>query len=537
MTEIEPWDDPILKLVQDPNLNTDKEKTSMLLNLINQFPLAERKVSKLCLSTFAILQTLEKTNLTFKSWEFMSLDINSDTHFTENSNVKGFTTILADKIVKTCSTLQENIHKISLDLDYITKSSRSLSPIEYISDSGTMLTSLLLKGIKLKNEIVESLTIAYSKAKLILIGQELEFMLDASEDSTLSTYKKFIVSLMKQLNMAIKQEDSQSKYECLAVISDMEKMFESYKKEKEQESALSTLGRNDNFQFDDDQVEDIAVLKEKERKTTTKSDFMDNEIKNMQNETGIPHNLSTIFDEDVPDDDFPDFDDTSSNYTYSSSISHAPMIHSITRPEAGYDQPKRLDSSTSVSTSQLYRTTISDELPYLMTAFSSTKNIAEDVSHYQEEREAETNERESPKKTSNKETNKEKKKKPYYTPRSNLPDISLYSESSMIFQDGIMQQLPSSTYLNSNSLLSKLGIKPQVINTNLTQHELTSSTKVNQLSQPKTLFGSKPLLAIKHEDEGNEEKENQKSLSLLTKNNLSSHTWLNPKIEQADLVD
>ena len=531
MAETEPWEDPILKLVQDPNLNTDKDKTSMLLNFINQFPLAERKVSKLCHSTFTILQTLEKTNLTFKSWEFMSLDINSDSHFTEKSNLKGFTTILADKVLKTCSTLQEKIHKISLDLDYITKASRTLSPIEYISDSGTMLTSLLLKGIKLKNEIVESLTIAYSKAKLILIGQELEVMLDASEDSTLSTYKKFIVSLMKQLNLAIEQEDSQSKYECLAVISDMEKMFESYKREKERESALTTLRKDDGFHFDDE-VEDIAVLKERERKKSAKSDFMDNQIKHLGPESGNHPNLSTIFDEDVPDDDYPDFDDASSNYTYSSSFSQAPIIQSITRPDAESQGPKRVDSTTSVSTSQLYRTTISDELPYLMTAFNSTKNIAEDVSHYQEKEE-----KESPKKTSSKEMSKEKKKKGYYTPRSNLPDISLYSESSMIFQDGTSQQLPPSTYLNNNSLLSKLGIKPQVITTDLTQNELSSSTNLNKPSQPKTLFGSKPHLQIKNEDETNEEKENRKSLSLLTKRNLSSHTWLNPETEYADLVD
>ena len=93
-----------------------------------------------------------------------------------------------------------------------------------MSDAGTMLTSLLLRIIKLKNDVVEQLSISYSKARLIIIGEELEMWED---ENTVMYYKSFIVALLQQLNDAVEQGDGDAKYECLAVINDLEKCLKS----------------------------------------------------------------------------------------------------------------------------------------------------------------------------------------------------------------------------------------------------------------------------------------------------------------------
>lgn len=458
--ELGTYEDPILKLIQDPNLNRDRDKTLQLHGIING--LTERRISKLCQTSLTILQTLEKINLKFSSWEFMSLDFNSDTHFDADDQIKSFNNFLADKILESCSELQNKVQKISIDLDYLTKTLKTLSPMEYISDAGTLLTSLLLRSIKLKNEVVESLTISYSKAKLMLIGKELEQML-VEEESTLLSYKLFIISLMKQLNSAIQQEDSESKYECLAVISDMESMFETFKLERFSESATNELN-----QVKDSQ--DIAVYKQQEKR-----------------------------DYDLEDSDY----DLVGSYN-----SNPPLIHSITKDNDSAH--KRLDSFNSTSSNQLYKTTIADEMPHLMNAFSSTKTIAEDLSHFQSET--------TPTKPIDINQSQEKKKH-FYNHKPHLPSNPLYNESVILSQTPSPPKTPSLSYYNNSSLLSRLGIRPQVVSTNYTHKELINST------QPQRTI------------ENDEEKENKQKVTPLTKENL--YSWSRPDTKNSikDLVD
>lgn len=541
--EVESYEDPILKLIQDPNLNHDRAKTAQLNNIINSFGLTERRISKLCQTSLSILQTLEKINLKFKSWEFMSLDFNSDNHFNESNQIKSFNNLLADKIITTCNELQSKVQKISYDLDYLTKSSKNLSPMEYISDSGTLFTSLLLRAIKLKNEVVESLTISYSKAKLMIIGKELESMLEIDQDSTLSSYKTFIISLMKQLNLSIEQQDSESKYECLAVISDMESMFEAFKLEKIKESA-SKIYQNQQSMEDGGELLDIAVYKQMEEQEEPNKSAKSNIVKPIAIPRKTHHsnsspqtNQSTIFDGDV--DDHSMDSEYGSSSIYGSAMTQPPIIHSITKLDE--NTRKRLDSITSMSTNQLYKTTLSDELPYLMSAFSSTKVIAEDLSHYQAEDEnvsakskSHNNEQHISKSTSNL---NEKKKKPIFTHKTKLPNSPLYNESTILSQTLIPPESPSIPYFDNTSFLSKLGIRPQVIQTNYTHKDLLDSNKNgNKTSERKMLSSNKHLL--KDIEENIEEKENKGLLTPLTKENLESYTWSRAEtIALHDLVD
>lgn len=556
MTEVEAiYEDPIIRMIQDPELSRDKEKTNELVKLISGFALTERKVSKLCQSSLSILQTLEKVKLKFKSWEFLSLDYNSDTHFneTESEHVKSFNNSIAAKVLTACKELNNKLNRISIDIDYITKASRTLTPIEYISDSGTLLTSLLLRIIKLKNEVVDKLTVAYLKAKLISIGQELETMLEQSgseEDMlTVTTYKSFIVNLLKQLNNAIDNEDNGAKYECLAVINDMEKMFEAFKVEKAREASWEVKERENKTQkypaketpeFDYVDIAEQAYKEREQEKGFNESEFEERELgeafgaekqyqarEDQQTRAAYkepetkartkPHSESLLratprsirrSSPRTPEvnDDFDYLDSEYGDNSVYLSLHHGAMVHSITKSHSPHNSEdhkhSRRDSMSSLSTSTLFqKTTISEELPFLMTAFSSAKNFEEDVNHFKEELLSKV----FKKHEGLNEKATEEHHKPVFSHKNNLPENSLYSESTILKKPS-----PAASYIYANnSLLSKLGIRPQVI----TAKELGERTNHTLPAPPKRLY-------VKLADD--EEKENTKIP--LTKANLQSHT-------------
>lgn len=615
MTEVELYDDPIIRLIQDPNLNKDRAKTTELLRIINGFPLTERKVSKLCQSCFSILQTLEKLSLSFKSWEFLSLDFNSDNHFSSSDDkIKSFNNNIADKVIVVCKELNRKLNKITADLDHITKASRTLTPIEFISDSGTLLTSLVLRNIKLKNESAENLTISYLKAKLIIIGKELELMLIQTDDRlTILTYKNFIVSLLRQLNDAIELDDTESKYECLAVVNDMEKMFDAFKLEKAREVAVYKQKENEENerqrQLEREQEQKRAQARERQieeerakhrqleeerakhreldrertkleeekiklQKLQRDDEFVDlvEEFKppnpipiptsSRQNHHSIHSsrrespNISTPR-SDMDDVDDYDYSDSEVGYNslYSSTLTQPPLIHSITKTNDSHTSSlQRRDSISSLSTSTLlHKTTISDELPYLMTAFSSAKNFEEDVSHFKEEEEKRTPQLKSQNKIQGKlshsvivegpRANKIANEKHFYNHKSHLPETSLYSESVLLNRSGGNSSpgtSPASSYLfSNNSLLSKLGIKPQVITTEFPAREMAllgrNNQQLKQLPQP-VLPPATERLFIKNEKSSPEDdsnKENQtRLLTPLTKANLECHTFSKLAVDQ-----
>lgn len=124
----ESYDDPILTLARDANLNKEKGKTAKLLLIIQGFPIAERKVSRLCNLSLSILQALEKIDLNLKNWAFMSLDINSTNHF-DNANpdeIKIFNTNVSLRVISSCQELTVKLNKITADIDFITSALRSV---------------------------------------------------------------------------------------------------------------------------------------------------------------------------------------------------------------------------------------------------------------------------------------------------------------------------------------------------------------------------------------------------------------------------
>lgn len=505
------YNDPILELARDPALNKEKGKTSKLLLLILGFPVAERKVSRLCNLSLGILQALEKIELNLKNWAFMSLDINSANHFdTSNSDeIKIFNNNVSLRVVTSCQELTVKLNKITADIDFITSALRSLSPLEYISDSGTLLTTLTLRAIKLKDELRDKVTIAYLKAKLITIGTDLETMLDdgsADQRTTVASYKQFVVSLLNQLNKAVEDDDTEDRNECLAVISDMEQMFDVFKLERLQQKQPPA-------------PEPTPAAAPAQQP---------------QLALDVPYLLSPPkFDSS---DDYESSDDASTSQ--SMSLYTQPMVHSITKhngtksPELSYVAKRRGSLSSFTSSSILHKSTISEELPYLMSAFNLAKTIEEDVHHFKQDEQ-------TPAKTVQQPTTPVPSAVKQFLPhKTHLPSKLLYSESQFI-------QKPFSTpgaYIYANdSLLSKLGIKPQVVTAEIPR-QLSDSAYANRSlpdqnsspGSPSYGYGSN-LLNGKKDD-----KENVKERIPLTKENLATHNLSSLALTdtlQADFVE
>lgn len=529
-TEIDTYEDPIISLANDPNLNKEVDKTNKLIGLISGFSLAERKVSKLCQLSLTILQTLEKIELNLKNWAFLSLDINSNDHFNnDNTNIKDFNNSISMKVLTDCHEMNKKLSKISVDLDYITKALKSLTPIEYILDSGTLLTSLTLRNIKLKHELTDKVTVAYLKAKLITIGTELEGMLtDDQSDTTVNTYKAFVASLLKQLNSAIEDEDMTEKHECLAVISDMEKMFDAFKLEKAEEAFKEEQERQ--------REETERALKEQAKALlqlepphhahhmhATKSPRLDIQ--------------SPKFSHNQSEDDSDSIYDLEMGSSMYGSTYTAPMIHSITKSQPAHAQQTRhsVEPLSASGSSFLHKTTIAEEMPYLMSAFDLARNVEEDIRNFKEEDDTKSESKsKSPKSdlksslSDDSSTLSGRSSVHYPSHKSNLRETPLTSEST------ILQEPPKNSafsYLYSNnSLLSRLGIRPQVITTDLptqqTGRELGLNTSVNitpQRAKPRQEItnGTKGTIEDKTEKD---DKENT-MIKPLTQKNLATHTF------------
>lgn len=479
------YDDEILRLAWDPELNREKNKTSRIILIIQDFSISERKVSRLCQLSLKILQTLEKIELNLRNWAFLSLDMNSANHFdaTNTEEIKIFNTNVSVRIISSCQDLTVKLNKVSADLDFITKALRSLTPIEYISDSGTLLTSFTLRSIRLKDELRRKITIAYLKATLITIGSDLELMLSDAMDeqqATVTTYKQFVVSLLDQLNQAVEEENEEDINECFAVISDMEQMFEVFKLETAQKASK-------------DLALETYILTE---------DQMDSSSETAHSIYGSELNIN---------------DDLTWPSQGSSPLYLRPIVRSITKPgllEYGPDHRRKSLVSSYASTSMLQKSTITEELPYLMSAFNLAKTLEEDMHHFKEDED----EYEKPRPATSPIT-----QRPSTTGLTHfldhsgiLPKTSLYSNSQILTQPMLS---PSSYLYANNSLLSKLGIKPQVITTNITSH-LSESSSI--FSDTKLLIASSSSSENKSDTDKDEKLNSNKPIPLTTEN-LATH--------------
>lgn len=485
------YDDEILRLARDPELNRQQNKTSRIILLIQNFSLAERKVSRLCQLSLKILQTLEKIELNLKNWAFLSLDINSTNHFdaANTDEIKLFNTNISVRVLTTCQDLTVKLNKVSADIDFITKALRTLTPIEYISDSGTLLTSLTLRSIRLKDELRRKVTIAYLKATLITIGSDLESMLcDEQKDqqATISSYKQFVVSLLGQLNQAIEDENDEDVNECFAVISDMEQMFEVFKFETAQKASKDLVVSN----VGDDCLQNLDDSCEAENSMDSSEGALNDDLTWTSQGTAATSYLR-------------------------------PMVRSITKPSLADNTSQHRRTglvSSFASTNALQRSTITEELPYLMSAFNLAKTLEEDMHHYKENSDEESSDSSRQQATAQLPSRSSAPSQSHFLDhRGNLPNTSLYSSSQILNQP---LSSPSSYLFANNSLLSKLGIKPQVITANLpsrmSDSSLSSTSDSHYLTSPS-------LRTLEPVQKDTTKREKDSELIPLTKENLATH--------------
>ncbi|KAH3668519.1 hypothetical protein OGAPHI_002273 [Ogataea philodendri] len=337
MSSLALYTDPLVSLLKDPNLNKEKDKSQELIRHINS--INDEEIKSWCIEAFEILKDLETLELKIKNWEFHALEFNVSQSLIlgeEDQRKRAFNSKLAQRVAKNCLDLHRSLQDLGVEINELNGLAKFMSPRQRISDPGTILTELMLRAIKLKSLLLDEVSIRYSKAKLVKIGMDLESIMyqddegnydDITED-TVVNYKQFINTLLQQINDCISTGDTIGALECVSVVTDVERMFEAMKKDK--------LDRNkENLLTGPDlSAEKMSTSAGSESSTSTSnSDTLcgDEPAKEVE----LPRKKSTA--------------ERSSNF-----------------------------QSTALY-SPLYKTTLAENMPYLMHAFEEARNVEEDL--------------------------------------------------------------------------------------------------------------------------------------------------------------
>lgn len=329
------------------------------------------------------------------------------------------------------------------------------------------------------------MTEAYSKATLITIGTDLETMLsDGFEDqrATVSASKEVVLSLFGELNRAIEKENEEDLNECFAVISDMEQMFEVFKLKAAQENTRVFVPSSSTGSLNDI---DNDLFRELEGST---GDLSIND-----DQTWVSHGISP-------------------HYLH-------PMVRSIARLGSGDGGESHQRISLTfflASKCTLHKSTISGELSYLVSAFNLARTLEEDMHHFKDDEYAAYNQpQNNPAPTAT--CASTARQCHFLVHNSILPISTLYSNSQILSHSS-----SASSYLYANnSLLSKLGIRPQVITT----HILSLRCEISLSSSESKYLISFTSITPDAETKafaGQEDDYSSKSVPL-TKENLATH--------------
>lgn len=244
-------------------------------------------------------------------------------NFQLQTDARKFDIKIAQKVLKRCQELDMELDQIHGKVAHFISFIQRLSVTEYISDPGALLLKVYFKVLNLKTSLLQELSISHTKAKLLTISYELVQimeMVDKEENplvmdntdfqSTLHSYKDFVSVLIDQLDRAVADRDNEQIEECLSILNDVEKMYESVRM---------------NFFIN----EELNEWEQEQEQYLLQSSYLEvNDYKRPRRDS-----LSST---------------TSSTFTF---------------PRSGG--------------------TISEELPYLMQAFSEAKHLEQELSTYQ----------------------------------------------------------------------------------------------------------------------------------------------------------
>lgn len=392
--DVLPYSDPLLELLKDPNLNKEKEKSQELVRYIEE--IKDSRLKAWCIEAFEILRDLEKIEVKINNWEFQTLDFNISVNsvMLNEQDVKSrkFNLQLAKRVARHCLDFHKILGRLGVEIDELSSFSKKLSPLQKISDPGTILTELNLRVIKIQSLLADQISIHYSRARLVNIGISLEDLVHNNDDDsesqgginneTVTNYKQFVNNLLQQLNASVRSGDTIGAMECISIVNDVEKMFNSMKAQREQQRQKKIL--------DKQEVERKLRQNEKDRAQKIKEDRLRKELRREQQKR--KYNVESEFKQAARSQYIPS-PPNSSNFG-----ARATRVLSVSSANESIDSDEDIDMDESDSTlssfdvdgrrkrrmnndnipvnlgdSILHRTTLTEKLPDLLSAFDEAK--------------------------------------------------------------------------------------------------------------------------------------------------------------------
>jgi hypothetical protein len=337
---ISSYNDPLIELLHAPDLNKDKDLSNTLVEYIDE--ISDNELKQWCIDSLTVLRDLEKIETQLNQWEFHTLDftIEVHNHYQENlnkdSNNKSIQDKLAKRVLEKSTSIRELLSNLKPDISKSVGRARNLSktnPAKVITDAGTILIELTMRIVKMAKHLDEQVTIGYSRAKLAIIGSELKKLVTLDpfliDKEVVKNYKIFVNNLLNQLNNAVANKDTVALWESVAIVGDIEKMFESMKRKAMSEKI----------------IEKEKKMKENITKPKMKSSVYHEDISSASTNCSNPSVLSNATDSTLVDEE-------SLKVTTNSKISAKEIFN---------------------NDNDLIRTKISDHIPELMNAFQSVK--------------------------------------------------------------------------------------------------------------------------------------------------------------------
>jgi hypothetical protein len=247
------YSDPLIKLLHSQELNKDKDLSSTLVEYIDDID--DNEMKQWCIDSLTVLRNLEKIEIQLDQWEFHTLDYTigidnegdgdgKDGNSTNSNNLlRGK---LAKRVLDKSTSLRAQLSTEKIDIRVSVGRARKVSrnPAKVISDAGTILVELTMRIVKLAKALDEMITVGFSRAKLTIIGTELKSLVTSNQVSidkeVVKNYKIFVNNLLNQLNTAVQHNDTVGLWESVAIVGDVEKMFESLKQKSAKTSHAST---------------------------------------------------------------------------------------------------------------------------------------------------------------------------------------------------------------------------------------------------------------------------------------------------------
>ncbi|KAG0684019.1 hypothetical protein C6P40_000315 [Pichia californica] len=228
--ELTTFADPLISLLHSSNLNKDKELTDTLCEYIDE--ISDNQIKQWCIDSLTLLRDLEKIEIQLDQWEFHTLDFTLEKGIgNDDKMLKNLANRVLEKSTNLRNLLSNERDNINLSIERSRNVSKNV--IKVISDAGTILIELTMRIVKLGKSLDQKVTIGYSRAKLTIIGSELKKLvtLDPTiiDKEIVTNYTTFVDNLLNQLNMAVAHNDTVGLWESVAIIGDVEKMFETMK--------------------------------------------------------------------------------------------------------------------------------------------------------------------------------------------------------------------------------------------------------------------------------------------------------------------